>query len=150
MSCPSDSFTKSIDLFEDRVGRRRPHEGLAVAVVPLRKAFDVRDEVADAAERTPPNGSLGDDVEPDLDLVEPGGVGRGVVDVEARAGGEPAADLGVLVGRIVVDDQMDVELLGYRGLVLFETATSAWLLPTSAAEVDVHQLQQRPTGCLHW
>ena len=54
------------------------------------------------------NGALGDDVEPDLDLVEPGSVGRREMDVETRMFGQPHFDLGVLVGPVVVDD--DVEL----------------------------------------
>ena len=46
--------------------------------------IDLVDQVLHAAERASPDRSLGDDVEPDLDLVQPGGVGRGVVHVVAR------------------------------------------------------------------
>jgi hypothetical protein len=116
VSCPSNSFTKSLELLEDGVGRRGPHEGMATAVVALNEALDLGDEVSDAPERAPTDGALGDDVEPDLDLIEPGGIGRGVVDVEGGSSREPAPDLEVLVRCVVVDDEMEVERLRYRRL----------------------------------
>jgi len=81
-----DSFTKSLDFVQDRIGCSGPHEGLAAAVVVMHEVIDLRHEVTYAAERAAPDGLLGDDVEPDLHLVEPGGIGRGVVHVEARFG----------------------------------------------------------------
>ena len=56
---------------------------------------------------------LGDETKPTLDLIEPRAVRRGVVDVVAWAFGEPRLDLGVLVGGVVVDDQMHIELSGH-------------------------------------
>ncbi len=114
VSCPSDSFTKSIDLFEDRVGRRSPHERVAATVIPIHEALDMSDEISDTAEGATSDGPLGDDVEPDLDLIEPRRVRRRVVDVKARSGCEPSSNLGVLVSRVVVDDEMDVQLLWDR------------------------------------
>jgi hypothetical protein len=40
------------------------------------------------------------------------------VDVEAQSLRQPGADLGVLVGAVVVHDQMDVQILGNRFLNL--------------------------------
>ena len=71
----------------------------------------------DAREAATPDCSLGDDPEPALYLVEPGGVGRRVVDVEPWTLRQPGADLslrgspavyGVLVSAVVVDDQIHV------------------------------------------
>jgi hypothetical protein len=42
------------------------------------------------------------------------------VHVKARSGREPAPDLGVVVRRVVVDDEMDIELLRDRGLDVAE------------------------------
>ena len=67
-------------------------------------------QFAHAAERAAPDRLLGDEREPALDLIEPAGVGGGVVDVVARMAGEPGFDLRMLVGGVVVGDQMDVEI----------------------------------------
>ena len=67
----------------------------------------------DAREAATPDCSLGDDPEPALYLVEPGGVGRRVVDVEPWTLRQPGADFGVLVSAVVVDDQMHVEFAWY-------------------------------------
>ena len=61
-------------------------------------------------------------MEPDLDLVEPGGIGGGKVDVVAGPVGEPALDTGVLVGAVVVDDEVDVEVRGHVGIDVLEEA----------------------------
>jgi arabinofuranosyltransferase len=114
VSCPSDRFTKSLQLFEDRVGGCGPGKGVAPPVVVLHEGLDLLDEISDAAKRPTANRSLGDQVEPDLDLIEPRRIGGRVVDVEAGARGEPTTDARVLVRRVVVDDEMDVELLRDR------------------------------------
>ncbi len=77
----------------------------------LGEGFDLLGQIANASERASPNRARGDDVEPDLDLIEPRRVRRRVVDVKARPGCEPSSNLVVLVGRIVVDDEMNVQLL---------------------------------------
>ncbi len=71
MSCPSDSFAKSLEFLEDRVRCRGPQEGLTAAIVSLDEALDVGNEVSDAAECAATDGALCDDVEPDLNLIEP-------------------------------------------------------------------------------
>ena len=48
--------------------------------------------------------------EPALDLVEPGGVGRREVQVEARMPGEPRPHLPVLVRAVVVENEMELKL----------------------------------------
>src|SRR5437867_3838753 len=73
------------------------------------EALDVAHQVANAAERPAPNGSLGDEVEPDLDLIEPRSAGGGEVKVVARPRGEPTLNASVLVSAVVVQDQVDLE-----------------------------------------
>jgi len=89
---------------------------VAAAIVVADEVVDLRHQVAHVAERASSDRPLGDDAEPYLDLVEPRGVGGRVVDMEARADGQPAADLRMLMRLVVVDDEMDGELFGDRGL----------------------------------
>ena len=49
--------------------------------------------------------------EPAFHLVEPIGIGRGVVHVIAGPLRQPSAHLGMFVGGVVIDDQMKVCLL---------------------------------------
>ena len=64
-------------------------------IVVLHEVIDLVDELLDVGERSAADGLLGDEPEPPLDLVDPGGVGRGVmleVPVAALALGEHLAD----------------------------------------------------------
>ncbi len=70
---------------------------------------DFLHQLADAAERPASNSLLGDEAEPAFHLVEPTGVGWGVMDVVARPARQPGLNLGMLVGTVVVRDQVDVE-----------------------------------------
>ena len=76
----------------------------------LDEAVDFAHEVGDGEEGATTDGALGDQSEEALDLVEPGSIGRGEVKVPPRPPCEPRPDLGVLVGGVVVDDEMDVEV----------------------------------------
>src|ERR1700677_98415 len=67
-------------------------------------------QFADAAEGTAPDGLLGDAREPALDLIEPAGVGRSAMKVVARTARQPGSHPGMLVGGVVVRDQMDLEV----------------------------------------
>ena len=75
----------------------------------MNEGVDFRGQVPDAPEGATPNRLLGDHIEPDLDLVQPGGVGRRQMDMEARMRGQPAPDPRVFVSGVVVDDQMDIQ-----------------------------------------
>ena len=101
---------------QDRVGRSGPHEGPGADVVVDDKAIDLLGEFFDAAKSAPANGALGNDVEPDLDLVEPGGIGGGEVELVTRTSSEPTLHLGMFVRTIVVDHQVNVQLLRNVGL----------------------------------
>ena len=79
MFCPINEFTKAMELFEDRVGGGSPEEGPFAEVVVSEILVDLVHQFAHALERTAPDGLLGDQCEPALDLVEPACVGQGVV-----------------------------------------------------------------------
>ncbi len=70
---------------------------MAAPIVVVDEVVDLRHQVAHVAERASSDRPPGDDTEPYLDLVKPRGVGGRVVDMEARAGGQPAADLSMLM-----------------------------------------------------
>jgi hypothetical protein len=93
-----------------------------VLVVILRVAVDFSDEVLDAFEASAADGLLSNESEPALDLIDPGGVSGRVVDMESWSCRQPEAHLGVLVGRVVVDDEVDVECLGHGLVDAFEEA----------------------------
>jgi hypothetical protein len=79
-------------------------------VVVLDEVVDSGDEIFDAAEAAAADGLLGNETELALNLIEPGRVGGGVVHVKAGPLCEPEAHLGMLVGSVVVDDQMNTQL----------------------------------------
>src|SRR6516165_6438187 len=56
------------------------------------------------------DGALCEQPEPALHLVEPGAAGRSEVHMIARTLGQPIPDDGGLVGGVVVDNQMNVQL----------------------------------------
>ena len=111
MSRRRDSFTKSLDLFEDRIGRGGPRERVCVGVPFGGVAFDSRDEVFDLAERVTPDGLTGNDVGPSFPLVGPQGLGWGVVNVKSWPPCQPRLDLGMLVRAVIVDNQVNVKVL---------------------------------------
>lgn len=62
------------------------------------------------------DGLLRDESEPALDLVDPVDIGRGVMHSVAGRAGQSRLDLGMLVGTVVVNAEMDVERGGYFGV----------------------------------
>jgi hypothetical protein len=81
---------------------------------------DSGDQMFDAPETTSANRLLGDESEPSFNLIEPAGVGGRVVDLEAGPLREPEAHLGMLVGGVVVDDQMNIEVFRHSLIDPFE------------------------------
>ena len=107
---------------EDGVGGGGPQEGAGAGVVVVGEAEDPLLELGNGGEGAAADGLPGDDVEPDLDLVEQGGVGGGEMEMVAGPGGEPALDAGVLVGAVVVDHEVDIEVRGHVGIDVPEEA----------------------------
>lgn len=86
----------------------------------LNEVIDFRVQVLDAPEGASSNRLLSDQVEPDLHLVKPGGVGRRQMDVKTRMQGQPALHPGMLMGGVVIDDRMNVEIFWNIGIDMFE------------------------------
>jgi hypothetical protein len=105
---PGDLRTKSLELLQDSIRRRGPVERGSGLVVRRHELLDLGDQLFDAGEAAAPDGPLRDDPKPPLQLVQPGGIGGCVVHVETRPLGQPGPDLGVLVGAVVVHDQVDI------------------------------------------
>ena len=68
------------------------------------------------------------DAEPAFDLVEPGRIGWGEMNVVAGTPSEPSADFGMFVSSVVIDDEMDVEVVRHTAVDL--TQESEELLMT--------------------
>ena len=80
------------------------------------EVVDLFDEVGGGMKRAATDGALSDEGKEAFDLVEPGGIGGREVNVPTRTACEPSSDLRMLVGGVVVDDEMDVELGWHVGL----------------------------------
>ena len=66
-----------------------PDEGLGGFVIVLDESVDVGLEFIDGLERCAVEGFAGENREPDFDLVQPGGVGRRVVEAHVLVTGQP-------------------------------------------------------------
>src|SRR5215207_1146281 len=96
---------------DDLGGVCGPEEGLRVMVGLLEIAVDGGLEVDDRSEPAALQASLGQGGEEGLDRVEPRARGRREVEGDARVAGEPGDHLGLLMGGVVVEDDVD-ELAG--------------------------------------
>src|SRR6476620_7189725 len=76
----------------------------------MQKAEDVGDQGPDAGESARADDRGGDFTKEALHQIEPGGRGRNEMDVKTGGTLEPAGNLGVLVGRIVVANDVKLEL----------------------------------------
>ena len=83
-----------------------PDERRGASIVAGDEVIDGGPELLGARETGGGKGIGRQDGKPDLDLVEPGAVGRGEVKADVAVAGEPAIALG-LVGRKVVEDDVD-------------------------------------------
>src|SRR5437660_9237709 len=111
-----NSYFPAPHFVDDGVGVGGPGEGLRISIGLGKIAVDGGLEIDDALEDAalePLSDQLGE--EP-FDGVEPGCRGRGEVEVEPRMPFEPNPHLGMLVGGVVIDDQM--EFLPSRGLAI--------------------------------
>ena len=70
--------------------------------------LDRCDEVAHGAKGPAADAFARDLSEPAFDLVQPGGAGRGKVNLIARVCVEPLLHFGMLVRAVVIEDQVDI------------------------------------------
>src|SRR5258708_32976986 len=84
-----------------------PGEGFGGVVVSRDEGIDVGLEFGDGIERCAGHRFTGEDGKPDLDLIEPGSMRRGEVEVDVAVTLEPPVLLG-LVSAEVVENDMDL------------------------------------------
>lgn len=82
----------------------------------LDEQVDFSHQVFDVREGAATDRLLSDDTEPPFHEIEPGGISRREVQMKARPASKPSLDFGVFVGRVVVDDEMHVEVFGHVGI----------------------------------
>src|SRR6188472_1103819 len=102
------------DLLDDAVGIGGPKEGLGPLIVLVEIAVDGGLEVDQGVEGTAPQAASSKGGEEGFHGIGPRAGGGGEVEGPARVAGEPGADLGVLVGGVVVEDGVD-QLAGRDG-----------------------------------
>jgi len=88
-----------------------PHKELWIAVVILDERHDRVNELLDAAKGTTPNSFARDFPEPAFDEVQPRATRWCEVHVKATMSCQPRLHLWVFVGRVVVNNHVDVEVL---------------------------------------
>jgi len=77
-------------------------------VLGVEEALDGVREVGDAAKDAAADGLAVNDGEPGLHLIEPARAGRSEVEMEARVVSQPGLHLGVLVGPVVVEHEVEL------------------------------------------
>ena len=100
---------------EDGVCGFGPDEGLGIIVVLVNVAVDGGLEVDYRVEGAALEPPAREDREEALDGVEPGGGGWGEVEHPSGMTRQPGADLGMLVGGVVVEDDVDRSPPGAAG-----------------------------------
>ena len=111
-----ESAPSTFDFLQDIGGGSCPDVRFGVVVVLVDIGVDGPDKFIHTAERPSAQALLREVAEESLDHIEPRRTGRGEVDVESFVAGEPALHLFVFVGRVVVNDQ--VQLFVERGLAV--------------------------------
>ena len=89
-----------------------PYEGFGVGVRCRGVLLDGCNQFGDAQEGATSDALLSQLAEPSLDEIQPGGTGGDKVQLEPGMPGQPLLDLGLLVGPIVVNDEMEVQVFG--------------------------------------
>ena len=106
-------------------------KGLGLSLVSARISVDGGLEIDDAFEHASLEALPGQFGEEPFDGIEPGCRGRGEMEMEPRMPFEPGADLGMLVRRIIVDDQVQLPLGRGFAIDLVEEADEL-LMPVAA------------------
>src|SRR6266700_6820327 len=101
-----------LDFFQDIVGFGSPDERFGSLVVLGEVVLDGLLEFGQAVKDAAANALRGEVAEEALDHVEPRGAGRGEVDMKAGMARQPVTDSRVLMGRVVVSDQVQRAALG--------------------------------------
>ena len=107
---------RSLDLFQDVRGLCSPDERFGLFVMAVHVLIDGQDQFLHVTKDTTAEAVLGKVTEESLNHIQPGGAGWREVNMEAPVAGKPPLDLGMFVRGIVVDDQMELLVVG-RGVI---------------------------------
>src|SRR5829696_8956642 len=100
-----------IHFLDDVIGGSFPNKRLRIRVMMLQIVEISRFKVSNRGEGTSADPLLCHQAKKALDLIKPRGRSGRKVEVKARALIQPSFDPGVIVGRIVVNDQMQIQAL---------------------------------------
>jgi len=70
--------------------------------------LDFENQIFNTSEGSSADCSLGDEIEPELDLIQPGSIGRGIVDLISGMSRNPTLDLGVFMSGVIIHHQVNV------------------------------------------
>src|SRR5208282_3730591 len=97
--------------------------GIVVFQVVVNGSFELGNRSEDAAT----DALLSDQAEEALDLIEPGGRSGGEMQVKAGVLGQPCLHAGMLVGGVVIEDEVKIEFFGVcRWMVRKKRRNSRW------------------------
>ena len=102
----------SCDLVQDRLSGGMPHEWLGVRIGCCEVLLGGGDQLWDTVEVAPTDLFLRQFPEPPFHQIQPRRTRGGEVQLEPGMPRQPLSDLGLRVGPIVVDNQMEVQVLG--------------------------------------
>src|SRR3954466_4479985 len=133
------------NLLDDAVRICGPDKGSWAFVCLRQEAIDRLLEVDDAAKDAAPESLVGQLGEETFDRIEPGGRGRREMELEPRMPREPGADICMLVGGVVVHDQVQVQI--WRGLAVDLVEEPNELLVSMAAHALADHLSVQDAEC---
>ena len=105
------SETEAVDGGEDIVGGFGPPEWLGIGVCHGDVVTDGRFQFGGGSVNTAAQSPRGEQSKPSLNLVDPGGRGRRVMDMPMRSFGKPAADHLGLVRAGIVHNDVGIEII---------------------------------------
>src|SRR5271165_218780 len=97
------------DLFQDLVNLFGPDKGFGVLIVDADELLNGMDQLRDTLKNTTADSFARNFTKPALDQIEPGRTGGSKMQMKARVFFQPLMDIVMVVGSIVVQDQVQIQ-----------------------------------------
>ena len=110
LSVPRELLAGSFDFHEDIIGLGSPDKRSGISVVGLEILLQCGDQFWQTMKDAAPQAFDREVSEEALHHIEPRSAGRSEMQVEAWMLGQPRFDLGVLMRRVVIQDQMQLSI----------------------------------------
>ena len=107
------------DLLKNSLDARSPHERLGIVIVGIDEFRDGLDQFRNAGEAAAPDALVSQFAKPPFDQVEPRRGRWREVQVKAEMAGKPALDFRMLMGAVVVQNQVQFHFTGEFRIQLF-------------------------------